>query len=347
MFLRNAWYAAEIASRVASLPVAVRVLGDAIVLFRKRDGTAAALEDACPHRKLPLSQGRQRGDEIECGYHGLTFNSAGQCTRVPGDQPIPSTAKVHSYPVTERYGLIWVWMGAPEQADPTRLIQIEHFDDASYGRTEPDSLVMNCNYLFITDNLLDPTHVAWVHPTSFGEERCKQTPLDTVALDDGMLVSRWMLGAPIAPFYQRFVKFGTTADRKQHYEVHFPSSALSRAIFTPEGTGGPEGTLHPDAFYMDSWGLITPIDATRSRYFYFQLRNFAAGDAEVSAAFAAAVRGAFEEDRAVLEAVQVGMTDPATPHIDLKIDAGPSRFRRRLKQLIQAETAAPQSPAPG
>ncbi len=198
-------------------------------------------------------------------------------------------------------------------------------------------MTMGCNYLFITDNLLDPSHVAWVHPTSFGDENCKQTPLSTVAIDEGMIVSRWILDTVVAPFYQRFVKFSGAADRKQHYEVRFPSLAITKAIFTPAGTGGSEGELHPDAFSMDSYGFITPLDEGRSRYFFFQLRNFAAGDAQVSAAFAEAVRGAFEEDRAILEAVQAGMQLKRTPNIDLKIDAGPTRFRRRLKQLIQAE----------
>jgi len=337
MFLRNAWYAAETSARLAAQPMAVTLLGEPVVLFRKQDGSVAALEDACPHRKLPLSRGKLRGDHLECGYHGLTFDGAGTCVRAPGNPEVPSGARVHSYPCIERYGLIWVWTGEPSLADSSRLIEIAHWGEPGYGCTDPDSMTMACNYLFITDNLLDPSHVAWVHPTSFGDESCKQTPLSTVALDNGMVVSRWLLNTPVAPFYQRFVKFTGNADRKQHYEVRFPSLALTRAIFTPAGTGGDEGALHPDAFEMDSYGFITPIDESSSRYFFLQMRNFAAGDAEVSAQFGSAVRAAFDEDRVILEAVQVGMQSKRTPNIDLKIDAGPTRFRRRLKQLIQAE----------
>ncbi len=69
------------------------------------------------------------------------------------------------------------------------------------------------------------------------------------------------------------------------------------------------------------------------------MRNFAPGDAEVSARFAASVRGAFEEDRVVLEAVHEGMAARTTPNIDLGIDAGALRFRRRLAELVAAEQA--------
>ena len=79
MFLRNAWYVAAWDRELGQVPLAVRVLGEDIVLYRRSDGRAVALEDACPHRKLPLSQGRIQGDLLECGYHGLRFDCSGRC----------------------------------------------------------------------------------------------------------------------------------------------------------------------------------------------------------------------------------------------------------------------------
>lgn len=346
MFLRNAWYAAEVSACVGREPAAVRLLDEPIVLFRREDGTPAALEDACPHRKLPLSRGRLRADELECGYHGLRFNGGGRCTWAPANRD-RSGISVRSYPAVDRYGLLWLWMGDAAAADPTRIIHIENWDDPTVGRTAPDSMLVACNYLYITDNLLDPTHVAWVHPTSFGDDNCRRSELDNRATPDGMIVSRWMFDTPVAPFYRRFVRFEGHADRQQHYEVRFPSQSLTKAIFTPAGTGGPNRTLPESAFVMDSYGFITPVDATHSRYFFFQTRNFAPGDAEISAAFAQAVRCAFEEDREILEAVQEGMSSKRTPNIDLGSDAGPTRFRRRLKQLISAESATVTAVAEG
>ena len=126
MYLRNSWYVAAWDHEVGAGLFPVRMLGEAIVLFRNTKGKVVALEDACPHRKLPLSMGRIKGDTVECGYHGLTFDSTGACTRVPGVEKIPHVACVRSYPVEERYGLLWVWMGEAAKADPTLIFTVDH-----------------------------------------------------------------------------------------------------------------------------------------------------------------------------------------------------------------------------
>ena len=201
-------------------------------------------------------------------------------------------------------------------------------------------MAIDCNDLFMTDNLLDPSHVAWVHQSSFGNAATAEAPLETTIGPHGVTVWRWMLDVEPAPFYAPYLKFRRNCDRKQHYEVHCPCHAIIRAVLTPPGAGG-EGRVWPDTtFLMDSYNFMTPIDENTTRYFWFQMRNFAPNDAKVSAEFAASVRGAFDEDRAVLAAVHKGMTNPQTPNLDLKIDLGPMRFRRTLAKLIEAERAA-------
>jgi phenylpropionate dioxygenase-like ring-hydroxylating dioxygenase large terminal subunit len=90
MYLRNCWYVAAWDHEVGSALFPVKVLGEGIVLYRKTDGGVAAPEDACPYRKLPRSMGRIKGDDVECGYHGLTFDRTGTCTRVPGARENPA-----------------------------------------------------------------------------------------------------------------------------------------------------------------------------------------------------------------------------------------------------------------
>jgi phenylpropionate dioxygenase-like ring-hydroxylating dioxygenase large terminal subunit len=335
--LRNAWYVAEASSVLTNNLHGVRILGEEVLLYRKEDGEVAALENACPHRKVPLSLGKRRGDFVECAYHGLTFDASGSCVRVPGAESIPKRARVHSYPVAERFGLIWIWMGDAALADPRSIFQVDHWGDPEWGCTPIDSMVVECNYLYITDNLLDPSHVAWVHPTSFGNSACAETPLKLTVLANGVAVSRWMLDVEVAPFYAKFVKFAGNADRQQHYEVRFPSNAIIRAVFAPAGSGGPHGLISADTFLMDSYNFMTPIDENTTRYFWFQMRNVAPRDEQVSAAFAKAVRTAFEEDKVILEAVHKGMQHAGTSHIDLASDAGPTRFRLRLAAMIRAE----------
>ena len=83
MFLKNTWYIAAWSRDIRDELVARTILSEAIVLFRNSDGAVVALEDACPHRKLPLSKGRILGDVVECGYHGLQFDCSGNCVVAP------------------------------------------------------------------------------------------------------------------------------------------------------------------------------------------------------------------------------------------------------------------------
>jgi len=96
MYLRNTWYVAAWDSEIDRNPRQIKVLGEKIVVYRTEAGDPVALIDACPHRKLPLSKGRIKGDHIECGYHGLTFDCSGSCVRVPGQEHIPPATNIFS-----------------------------------------------------------------------------------------------------------------------------------------------------------------------------------------------------------------------------------------------------------
>ena len=163
MYLRNTWYVAAWDSEIDRTPRQIKVLGEKIVVFRTEAGDPVALIDACPHRKLPLSRGRIKGDHIECGYHGLTFDCSGSCVRIPGQEHIPAATNIHSYPVESRYGLVWIWMGDPALADTDTIFKIEQFGNPDWGINKGAAMAFPCNYLYVTDNLLDPSHVAWVH----------------------------------------------------------------------------------------------------------------------------------------------------------------------------------------
>ncbi len=340
MFLKNAWYVAAWSDEITDELQQIVLLNQKVCMYRDGQGRIAALEDACPHRKLPLSKGRRKGDNVECGYHGLTFNCTGQCVRAPGKGGIPSNAKVHAYPVEERYGLVWIWMGNPALADASEIFEIPEFGKPDWGMNRGKALEIDCNYLFVTDNLLDPTHVAWVHQSSFGQAATEDTPLRITKRDDGITVWRWMMDVEPAPFYKKIVEFDGNCDRLQHYEVRYPCHALIRAVFTPAGTGGEEGPLHDKTFVMNSYNFMTPETEGRTRYYWFQMRNIRPDDEGLSQMMSDDVKHAFEEDREVLNEVQKGMANKTSPHIDLPIDGGQLRFRRQLEVLIDQERTA-------
>ena len=338
MFLKNAWYVAGWSKEYGQKLVAQRLLNEWVVLYRKQDGTPVALEDACPHRKLPLSKGTLKDDAIECGYHGLTFDGSGKCIAAPTQpEQIPEKARVRSYPVVDRYRLLWIWMGAPELADPNDIVHIENFDNPDWGCTEGGTMEMDCNYLWICDNLLDPSHVAWVHVSSFAGAGTDDGQLDLNRTESGVTVSRWIYGQLPSPYYSGLVKFQGACDRLQHYELRIPSIAINKSVYTPVGTGGPDKPLVDKTYINVSYNFMTPVDDGLTRYFWFQHRNTDPNDESVSKFMNDGARMAFEEDRAVLTEVHKGMCDRQTPNIDLRLDAGAKLFRKQLQQKIDAE----------
>lgn len=336
-FIHNTWYVAARSADIAAKLTPAMFLGEAVVLYRGPDGTPYALEDACPHRRLPLSKGNLKGDLVECGYHGLAFDGAGTCVAAPtqGD-PIPKRAKVRAYPVLDRYGFLWIWMGdAP--ADPSTLIDIPQYDNPAWGRTALGALQIECHYLWVIDNLLDPSHVAWVHVTSFGGAGTDNRPLDIEETEGGVIVSRWIFAEPAPPYYRPMLAFGDNCDRKQHYECRLPSVAINGSVYTPAGTGGPGADLPAEAYLNNSYNFITPVDDDRSLYFWFQHRNSDPDNTEVSERMFAGATMAFNEDKEVLEAVHRGMKARVEPVLNLGLDAGAMRFRAQVDKRIASE----------
>lgn len=338
MFLKNSWYVAGWSKDYQKKLRAQMLLGEKIVFYRRLDGNPVALEDACPHRKLPLSQGRLQEDRVVCGYHGLTFDCTGACVEAPTQRGnIPKRAVVRSYPVVDRYRLLWIWMGDPEKANPDDIFEIENFDNPEWGYTEGGMLPIECNYLWVVDNLLDPSHVAWVHVTSFAGSGTDDQPLDLEKTEKGVIVSRWIYDQPPSPYYKDLVKFEGNCDRKQHYEMCIPGIALNKSVYTPPGTGGPNKPEGDKTYINISYNFMTPVDERNTMYIWFQHRNTDPEDKLISEKMNAGARAAFLEDKEILEAVQIGMEDMDIPNIDLALDAGAKLFRVKLQRLINEE----------
>ncbi len=166
-FLHNAWYVAAWDDEVA--PSAIlhrRLLDESICLFRDGDGEARALLDRCPHRHAPLHLGAVQGGHLQCRYHGLAFNGSGECVHNPQGPP-PRAARVRAFPVIERHSLIWVWMGEARDADPA-LIPDFHFQDPETAFVGKGYLHVRTSYLLEIDNILDLSHIEFLHATTLG-----------------------------------------------------------------------------------------------------------------------------------------------------------------------------------
>ena len=338
-FLENAWYVVAQSQQIKHQLLSLKLLGEQLLFYRDSEGRAVALEDACPHRKLPLSMGRLKGDTVQCGYHGLTFDACGKCVDAPTQDKIPSNAIVRSYPVIEKYRLVWVWMGQPELADAKQIPEFDDYDNADWGLTDGGMLECQCHYLYLLDNLLDPSHVAWVHETSFASVGTEDIPLTIEDTEKGVLVSRWIKNIDPPPYYAEMLSFSGKVDRLQYYEALMPSVAINMSTYARAGHGGNSDDLPEDSYRMRSYHFITPIDAHSTRYHWFQHYNTNTRDEGVRAKLNEGAKMAFEEDRIILEAVEVGMSARRRANLDLQLDIGSRKFRKKLNALIKTEKA--------
>ncbi len=336
-YLENSWYVAAQSSQIGHQLQALKILDENLVFYRDSNDKVVALEDACPHRKMPLSMGKRVGDAIQCGYHGLTFDACGNCINAPTQEKIPGNAVVRSFPVVEKYSLVWIWMGIPSLADESTLLQLDDYESDSWGLTDGGMLECQCHYLYLLDNLLDPSHVAWVHKTSFASEGTEDVPLTIEETDTGVLVSRWINNIDPPPYYAEMLPFSGKVDRLQYYEAVVPSIAINMSTYARAGFGGDSDKLPEDSYRMRSYHFITPIDGHSSRYHWFQLYNTNITDEAVRQKLNEGARGAFEEDRVVLEAVDRGMTHKNRANLDLQLDIGSKKFRKKLTALIKTE----------
>src|SRR5262249_13716888 len=121
--------------------------------------------DRCPHRFVRMSMGKRIGDTIQCGYHGLRFGAQGELVEKPNDKDNHNLkACLRSYPAIERYGVIWIWMGKPELADPASIPEFSCMSDKAHFTAMPGYSHIKANYELIVDNLLDLSHVHYLHP---------------------------------------------------------------------------------------------------------------------------------------------------------------------------------------
>ena len=270
MFVKNCWYVAAWSDEVGpSEPLARTIVGDPVTLFRKTDGTVAALEDRCAHRRMPLSFGRITDqDTLICPYHGLTYDSTGLCVKVPG-QDQPGNIRIRNYPATERAGMVWLWMGPPNQADPNDIFDCSWLEKPDWHTTRLYRHA-KANYLLLNDNLADLLHVAFLHiPSGGGSEDMGSAELDLQIKQTGFHFSRKTPDIPAPAGYGRLSNARKNVDRWHVLDYQGPSFYRVHTGVAETGSGGPDSNLPVGA---GRWAIlphhfITPEKEDTVHYF--------------------------------------------------------------------------------
>lgn len=338
MFVRNCWYVAGWDYELPPGKILGKTIADQpLALYRKQDGTAVAVEDRCCHRHAALHLGEIEGDCIRCMYHGLKFDASGRCVEVPGQTRVPERALVRSYPVVERDNWLWVWMGEPARAEADLIPFSVGPGDPDWDM-RPSAMTFNADYRLVLDNLLDFSHLTFVHRKTFGGEDFATSLPRISKLARGFRVERWVRDTPALVFTQHVMT--GRYDMLIDYTVQLPCVFVMRFQVYEAGkaTEGPsDGRLLLDTWTCQS---VVPASAGECTYYFSWGASKATAGQEVGDLLYAGIHKAFLEDKEMIEAQYRNIRrDPDRPTINIAHDAAVNQMRILLDRTIAAENA--------
>ena len=347
MFIKNAWYAGALLDEVSREPLRRKILGEAVVFYRRDSGEAVAMSDVCPHRFAKMSDGFLVGDDIECPYHGLRFSpdADGKCSHNPQGGEVPDSARLKVYPVEERHGIVWLWTGDVDKADVSKIHDFSRFDD---DKLISGYMHAKANHLLLADNIMDAgSHVDYVHEMlkAHGDYTRK---FDFVERDGYLLSRGWWIGCEIPKFMTMMWPDAKASDVYNYGYWQAPGTILFLI--------GLADSNDPDSINRDSGmpaaHIFTPETESTSHYFYLtQLLPKAEEEALKQGTLDQSIEwvrknteGAFVgEDKPMLEGQQDNMGDKEFFSLKpalLPCDAASVRLRRIYAKLLAEEQSS-------
>src|SRR5262245_2898243 len=182
----DTWHCAGWSRELDAAPIGRKLLGHHVVLFRDANGTAHALGARCPHRGADLARGTVVDGCIQCPFHGWRFDGGGQCVRVPS-QPermkISSLARVPAYPLQERKGAVWIWMGDGETQSSEPPPDPVALRGRHARRLFFDPRLIDAPSANVLENFFDKAHVPFIHAGTFGSDQDPLVARQRVTID--------------------------------------------------------------------------------------------------------------------------------------------------------------------
>jgi len=340
-YLKNAWYMAAWSSEVGRRLFRRVIMDQAIVFYRKGDGTAVAMSNRCAHRFGPLHLGKLEGDTVACPYHGLRYNSAGKCVFNPnGNQIVPAGARLTVYPIIERYGVLWIWPGDPARADATALPDLGYLEDSAHYTRVQGFMEVRANYRYIIDNLLDGAHVATVHHDSLASESFTRAKPEIQVEGDTIWSNLLCPPGKPGPIWEML--WNAARGPLPGLMDQWANSGWSPGAVVRQVTGiAPVGQPRAEGISTLNCHMLTPESENATHYFWAICRDFLLDNAELDKNMKIGAEYAFvEQDERMLSAIQdaIGNQDfwGLKPCLLLD-DIGAVRVRRRMDELLKAE----------
>jgi phenylpropionate dioxygenase-like ring-hydroxylating dioxygenase large terminal subunit len=343
-FPRNQWYVAAYGREIGRGLFGRTICGEPIVFYRRQNGAVAALADRCVHRRYPLSESRLDGDNVVCGYHGFTYDGAGSCVSVPGQQRIPRTARVKSYPVVEQDSFVWVWIGDAEPADATTIPRAPWLDESGWTVIS-DMAPLAARHSLLMDNLLDLSHETYLHGGYIGTPEVAETPITTTVDEDAevVYVSRHMDDAACPPFYAMSTGIEGRITRWQDIEFHPPCLYILHSRIAPQGVYPPETGPDDRAAHAKIVYALTPGTEHSTFDFWAVARDFAVDDQEVTDYLFENNSTVVQQDVTALNLLEQIVAAEADGYQELSInlDTGGLAARRLIRKQIERSAVSP------
>ena len=337
--VRNGWYVAAFARDVTRVPIARTIVNQPVALYRKEDGTAVAVGGRCPHRYYPLGASSLRADDLVCGYHGISFGPDGRCTGIPAQNVVPRSYRIPTYPLVEHGMWLWIWPGDADRADPALLPDLDEIGYNREGMTAAPFYTheVACRYQLLNDNLLDLTHLAFLHGTSIGTLADATTPQETISRPGFISSRRYIRGAAAPVSVATLLSQDGVIDRVSGMDFYLPGfhAGISDTSFPadhPETPGKPIGVSR--VFHA-----VTPATHD-SCYYFFGMASLNAEALEKSKDYLVPV---IEEDIFASVEIEKMLKLPGNRPKELMImsDRNAVEARRMLQAMMDAEAGLP------
>jgi vanillate O-demethylase monooxygenase subunit len=335
--VRNGWYVAAFGADLGTSPLARTILGQPVALYRKADGTAVAVGGRCPHRNYPLGKSSVDGDDVVCGYHGIAFGPDGRCTRIPSQDVVPRSYRIPTYPLVEHGMWLFIWPGDPGLADPALLpdlAEIGFLSDDMYAAPLFTNDVA-CRYQLLNDNLLDLTHLAFLHGTSIGTLDNATVP-EEISQEPRVLRSRrYIKGGRATPVVQERRGYDGPVDQVVGMDFHLPGfhAGIGDHFYGAGTERAGEAIQRSRVFHA-----VTPSTAD-SCYYFFGMASLDPDGAESSRAFLEPV---IAEDIFASEEIEkmIKLVGGKPTELMIHSDRNAVLGRRMLQAMMDAEAQA-------
>ena len=338
-FIFNQWYVAAMADEIGRGLFKRTILNRQIVFFRTEAGAPVAMDDRCAHRSYPLSASILDGDSIVCRYHGIRYNSDGDWIEVPSQERCPRNTGVRSYCLVEQGALIWIWMGDKAAADPARIPTQPWMTAPDWACTH-GTMHLGGNYVSLHENLMDLTHLTYLHADTIGTPDYAKAKFDVVLNEHEFILRRDVVPTRLPPVWGKPTGLEGSETAARIAQSRFVAPSLHEVSVSFYESTLPAAT-RPE-FLIKTAHLVTPETHNSTHYFILHGRNFALEDIAMGEFMHEQLFAAFNEDVVGLALVEhaLNQADDGFYEVSIGSDRASVAMRRYLKTRADQERAS-------